>query len=104
MPNSTPTIIRGFGSYVPEDTVDNLHLSTKVDTSDEWIRSRTGIQERRFASLLPSNQRPRLKAAERAIADAKIDKKPNRSRSGCHRFTPDMAFLPRRVFCKISLA
>ena len=74
MPNINPTIIRGMGSYVPEDTVDNLHLSTKVDTSDEWIRSRTGIQERRFATDEQATSDLAFKAAQRAIADAKIDK------------------------------
>ena len=63
-----------MGSYVPEDTVDNLHLSTKVDTSDEWIRSRTGIQERRFATDEQATSDLAFKAAQRAIADAKIDK------------------------------
>jgi 3-oxoacyl-[acyl-carrier-protein] synthase-3 len=91
MPNSTPTIIRGFGSYVPEDAVDNLHLSTKVDTSDEWIRSRTGIQERRFASHDQATSDLALKAAERAIADAKIDKN-QIDLVVVATITPDMAF------------
>lgn len=40
--------IKGIGYYVPERVMDNFELSTLVDTSDEWIRTRTGIQERRI--------------------------------------------------------
>ncbi|MEC9122741.1 MAG: 3-oxoacyl-ACP synthase, partial [Verrucomicrobiota bacterium] len=49
MSGSPRSILRGIGSYVPERKVDNRELSEKVDTSDEWIRTRTGIKERRFA-------------------------------------------------------
>lgn len=41
--------ILGMGSYMPEKIVTNADLEKIVDTSDEWIRSRTGIEERRFA-------------------------------------------------------
>ena len=44
------TRILGIGSYGPEKIVTNEALSQNVDTSDEWIRTRTGIVERRFAS------------------------------------------------------
>ena len=44
------TIIRGTGSYQPENRVPNDALSQFVDTNDEWIRTRSGIEERRFAS------------------------------------------------------
>ena len=37
------SFILGLGSFVPENVVDNTTLSEKVDTSDEWIRTRTGI-------------------------------------------------------------
>ena len=42
-------IIRGIGTYVPKRILTNDDLSHMVDTSDEWIRSRTGIRERRIA-------------------------------------------------------
>lgn len=42
-------IIAGTGSYTPSRIVTNEELSARVDTSDEWITSRTGIRERRFA-------------------------------------------------------
>jgi len=42
--------IAGTGSYLPEKTLTNAELETMVDTSDEWIRSRTGIEERHIAA------------------------------------------------------
>ena len=41
--------ICGTGSYIPEKVMDNDALSRIVDTSDEWIRSRTGIRKRHLA-------------------------------------------------------
>ena len=41
--------ITAFGSYKPENVVTNHFFEGKIDTNDEWIRSRTGIKERRFA-------------------------------------------------------
>ena len=40
--------ITGLGYYVPENVVTNDDLSKLMDTSDQWIRERTGIQERRY--------------------------------------------------------
>ena len=45
------TRILGTGHYVPERVVTNDELSKLMDTSDEWIRQRTGIQERRFVDF-----------------------------------------------------
>src|SRR3990172_6541587 len=42
--------ITGPGMYVPEGVVTNADLEKLMDTSDEWIRQRSGISERRFAS------------------------------------------------------
>ena len=42
--------IAGIGAYAPERVVTNDQLSEIVDTSDEWIRSRTGISERRIST------------------------------------------------------
>jgi len=42
--------IIGVGKYIPERVLTNKELETMMDTSDEWIRSRTGIEERRIAS------------------------------------------------------
>ena len=43
-----PVIISGVGGYVPDYVLTNAELETMVDTNDEWIRSRTGIEERRI--------------------------------------------------------
>ena len=48
----TPTPIAeitGTGRFLPENVVTNLDLERSLDTSDEWIRTRTGIHERRIA-------------------------------------------------------
>jgi len=42
--------IAGTGSYLPEKIVTNADLEKMVDTSDEWIRSRTGIEQRHIAA------------------------------------------------------
>lgn len=46
----TRTMIAGIGMYVPSNVVTNNDLLKYMDTSDEWIRERTGIQERRYAN------------------------------------------------------
>src|SRR6188768_3389695 len=45
------TAILGTGHYVPEHVVTNHDLSQRMDTSDEWIQQRTGIQERRYVDF-----------------------------------------------------
>ncbi|MCD6106760.1 MAG: ketoacyl-ACP synthase III [Caldisericaceae bacterium] len=64
--------ILGVGSYLPEKKVTNFDLEKILDTSDEWIRTRTGITERRFASPDQAASDLAAKAAERAIKDAGI--------------------------------
>lgn len=44
------TIITGVGGYLPERVVTNHDLAKTIDTSDEWIRSRSGIEQRHFAA------------------------------------------------------
>ncbi|MCK4522569.1 3-oxoacyl-ACP synthase, partial [Candidatus Aerophobetes bacterium] len=43
------TKIAGTGSYIPDKVLTNADLEKMVDTSDEWISTRTGIKERRIA-------------------------------------------------------
>jgi len=66
--------ILGTGSYVPEKIMTNDDLSKIVDTSDEWITTRTGIRERRIAADNEASSDLAWKAAEKAIEDAKIDR------------------------------
>ena len=50
MSNKMPSVvIKGMGAYAPKNVVTNEDLSQIVDTSDEWIRTRTGIGERHLA-------------------------------------------------------
>ena len=51
--------ITGVGSYVPERILTNADLEKMVDTSDEWITTRTGIKERRIAADGRIHLRPR---------------------------------------------
>ena len=62
--------ITGWGSYVPERVLSNADLERIVDTSDEWIRSRTGIRERRVAAPHETTSTLGAIAAKRAIAVA----------------------------------
>ena len=68
--------IIGMGHYVPENVVTNDDLSKLMDTSDQWIQERTGIHQRRWAVKGDGNSTfsMGLKAAEKAINNAKIDK------------------------------
>ena len=71
--NGRPVSITGLGCHVPERVLTNEELAGIVDTSDEWIRSRTGIRERRIASddqALTDIARP---AARRALEMANVD-------------------------------
>ena len=47
---SLKAVLRGCGAFLPEQVLTNEDLSKRVDTSDEWIRERTGIRERHIAS------------------------------------------------------
>ncbi len=67
--------IAGIGYYVPDQVVTNHDLTQFMDTSDEWIQERTGIQERRYAKKHKETATTLgARAAERAIADAGISK------------------------------
>ena len=70
-PRRTVSII-GTGSYVPEKILTNTELSRMVDTSDEWITTRTGIKERRIAGKDEFTSDMAAKAALKAIKQAKI--------------------------------
>ena len=64
--------IIGTGSYVPEKVLTNADLTRMVDTSDEWITTRTGIKERRVAAKDEHTSDMAAKAALKAIEQAKI--------------------------------
>ncbi len=66
------TVILGTGSYAPDRVLTNDDLSHMVDTSDEWIRSRSGIRERRIAAPGESTSDMGVRAAQRALEDARL--------------------------------
>lgn len=69
-PSTIEVCIAGTGSYVPEKVLTNSDLATLVDTSDEWIFSRTGIKERRIAAEGEFTSHMASKAAQRALEQA----------------------------------
>ncbi|TQS72441.1 ketoacyl-ACP synthase III [Rhodobacteraceae bacterium] len=64
------SVVRGVGHYLPERIVENAEFEGKLDTSDEWIRSRTGIERRHFAAEGEMTSHLAIKAAEAALKDA----------------------------------
>jgi len=65
---------RSIGAYVPSKILTNAELEVMVDTSDEWITKRTGIKERHIAAENETTSDMGVKAAEKAIERAGIDK------------------------------
>jgi 3-oxoacyl-[acyl-carrier-protein] synthase-3 len=71
---SINTIITGIGCYVPPKVITNFDLEKVMNTSDEWIRQRSGIVERHYVEPGVGSSDLAYEAALRAIEDAKIDK------------------------------
>lgn len=70
-PKSSVSIL-GFGHFVPQDVLTNYDLEKMVDTSDEWIQTRTGIKERRIAQKDQACSDLAYEAAKNALKDAQI--------------------------------
>ncbi|MCR1898145.1 ketoacyl-ACP synthase III [Irregularibacter muris] len=84
-------IISGTGHYVPEKILTNKELEQLVDTSDEWITTRTGIRERRIAGKGEATSHLAIQAANRALESAGVSPE----ELDCiivATVTPDMAF------------
>lgn len=64
------SIIRGLGAYLPEKVLSNFDLEKMVDTTDEWIRTRTGIQTRRIAAKGQAASDLGAEAAREAVKNA----------------------------------
>jgi 3-oxoacyl-[acyl-carrier-protein] synthase-3 len=62
--------IIGLGAYLPKKVMTNKDLEKMVDTSDEWITTRTGIKERRLAAKGEAASDLAIKAAKKALQDA----------------------------------
>ncbi len=65
--------ILGLGAYTPDRVMTNADWAELVDTSDDWIRTRTGIEERRFAADDETSVDLALAASRSALADAGLD-------------------------------
>ena len=70
--SSIRSVARGIGSYLPQTVLTNAELAARIDTSDEWITQRTGIRQRHIAAEGEFTSHLALKAAERALADARF--------------------------------
>src|ERR1700740_1213306 len=64
--------VAGCGAYLPERIITNRELADRLDTSDEWIRQRTGIVERRVAAPGELTSDLAFRAAQRALASAEM--------------------------------
>lgn len=64
--------ITGLGACVPDRVLTNSDLEAMVDTTDEWIRTRTGIHERRICTQAEATSDLALKAAQQALASADV--------------------------------
>jgi 3-oxoacyl-[acyl-carrier-protein] synthase III len=67
------SVVRGVGAYLPKRTVTNAELSKQVETTDEWIQQRTGIQERHIAAEGEFTSHLGITAARAALENANVD-------------------------------
>ena len=65
--------VAGVGHYLPERVVENAEFESRLDTSDEWIRSRSGIERRHFAAEGQTTSDLATRAAQAALADAGLE-------------------------------
>jgi 3-oxoacyl-[acyl-carrier-protein] synthase-3 len=72
---TTRAVIAGVGHYLPERVVPNSEFEKTLDTSDEWIRARSGIERRHFAADDETTSQMAARAAMAALDDAGL--KPN---------------------------
>ncbi|WP_282181052.1 beta-ketoacyl-ACP synthase III [Aliiroseovarius marinus] len=66
-------VVKGVGHYLPERVVPNSYFEDIVDTSDEWIRTRSGIERRHFAAEDETTSKMGADAARAALADAGLE-------------------------------
>ena len=66
-------VVRGVGHYLPERVMENAEFEAMLDTTDEWIRTRSGIERRHIAADGQTTSDLALHAARAALADAGMD-------------------------------
>jgi len=94
--------IIGVGEYLPKKVLTNADLEKMVDTSDEWITTRTGIKERRLAAKNEAASDLAIKAAKVALADANL-KPEDLELIIVATVTPDMQFPSTACFVQTGL-
>lgn len=94
--------ITGLGMYVPKKVLTNEDLEKMVDTSDEWITTRTGIKKRRIAAAGTPASALAIEAAKKALAKAKLDPQ-NLELIIVATITPDMQFPSTACFVQSKL-
>lgn len=72
MTTAYSSVVKGFGSYLPEKIVSNYDLEKQIETSHDWIFTRTGINQRHIAAKDETSSDMAYKASLNAINDAKI--------------------------------
>ncbi|MBY6161657.1 ketoacyl-ACP synthase III [Mameliella alba] len=70
---TTRAVVTGVGHYLPDRVVENAEFEKTLDTSDEWIRARSGIERRHFAAEGQTTSDLAARAAKAALQDAGID-------------------------------
>ena len=66
-------VVQGVGHYLPERIVPNAYFEDTLETSDEWIKSRSGIERRHFAAEGQTTSDLAIRAAKAALVDAGMD-------------------------------
>src|SRR6185295_10164431 len=89
--NNISVSIVGTGSFVPKRILTNAELEKMVDTTDEWITTRTGIKERRIALPTKATSDMGAEASKKALEDAKMPAD-QIDLIVCATATPDMQF------------
>lgn len=69
---NTRSVVIGCGHYLPSRIVENAEFEATLDTNDEWIRSRSGIERRHFAAEGETTSQMATAAAQAALADAGV--------------------------------
>lgn len=69
---TTRAVVTGVGHYLPDRVVENAEFEATLDTSDDWIRSRSGIERRHFAAEGQTTSDLATRAARAALADAGV--------------------------------
>ena len=72
-PATIRAVVRGVGHYLPERVVENDWFTTFLDTSDDWIESRSGIKRRHFAAEGQATSDLAIRAARAALTDAGLE-------------------------------